>query len=99
MPRPSGSGSYDYRGDRDEPVKLAGGGGRPGDWASPAPETRSRPRRPTPPSPPSPPPPPPPPPLPPPPPPPPRPWREVAGQAGRAITRIAAAFEAGRDGF
>src|SRR3954465_2012702 len=30
--------------------------------------------------------------------PPPR-WREEAGQAGRAITRIAVAFEAGRDGF
>src|SRR3954462_5450723 len=26
-------------------------------------------------------------------------WREEAGQAGRAITRIAVAFEAGRDGF
>src|SRR4051794_32499887 len=26
-------------------------------------------------------------------------WREEAGQAGRAISRIAVAFEAGRDGF
>src|SRR3954454_10073242 len=26
-------------------------------------------------------------------------WREEAGQAGREITRIAVAFEAGRDGF
>ena len=26
-------------------------------------------------------------------------WREEAGQAGRAITRVAVAFEAGRDGF
>src|SRR3954447_20973079 len=30
--------------------------------------------------------------------PPPR-WREGAGQAGRKISRIAVAFEAGRDGF
>src|SRR5215212_3029851 len=46
MPRPSGSGSYDYRGDRDEPIELAGGGGRPGDRASPAQKACSRPGRP-----------------------------------------------------
>src|SRR3954467_858389 len=71
MPCPSGSGAYDYRGDRDEPIELAGGGGGAGDRASAAQETRSRPGRP----------------------------RAEAGQAGRAITRIAVAFEAGRDGF
>src|SRR3954447_19603719 len=46
MPRPSGSRSYDYRGDRDEPIELAGGGGGAGDRASSAQETRSRPGRP-----------------------------------------------------
>src|SRR3954469_21756164 len=104
MPRPSGPGTYDYRGDRDEPIELAGGGGRPGDRASSAQETRSRPGRP----------PQPPPPLawggrprwpggqPPPQDPllnpPPR-GGEEPGQAGREISRIAVAFEAGRDGF
>src|SRR3954465_13606187 len=48
MPRPFGSGSYDYRGDRDELIELAGGGGGAGDRASSAQETRSRPGCPSP---------------------------------------------------